>query len=1029
MNIGDIERATQNRVIKLLCGKLGYAYLGNRRDRENFNVEDGLLHDHLAHRGYSSVLINKAVMTLHSACENQTKSLYEVNQDTYSLLRYGAKEKEGVGEDNETVQFVDWEDPLNNDFAVAEEVTVGGNNTKRPDIVLYVNGIALAVLELKRSTISVSEGIRQNIGNQDDRFIKPFFTTVGLVMAGNDSQGLRYGVINTPEKYYLQWKEDRTATDELSGRIRNEIEAYGILLDKNVISVCSKERILELLHDFVIFDAGVKKVCRPNQYFGVKAAQQHIRCNEGGIIWHTQGSGKSLTMVWLARWIKEHIATSRVLIITDREELDGQIEDVFNGVHEEIYRTRSGRDLIARVNDTTPRLMCSLVHKFGRHGGEIGNEDYDHFIEELKQSLPDAFAPKGDFFVFVDECHRTQSGQLHQAMKAIMKDAMFIGFTGTPLMKQDKRTSLEIFGPFIHCYKYDEAVKDGVILDLRYEARTVDQNITSQERVDEWFDAKTRGLSDFSKARLKRLWGTMQNLSSSKSRLGKIAADVVLDFATKDRLQNGRGNALLVANSIYEACKYYEIFQGMSFKKCAIVTSYEPNVRDIRSESVGDDGETRALEQYDIYQKMLNWQDVATFEQEAKDKFAKSPAEMKLLIVVDKLLTGFDAPPATYLYIDKSMHDHGLFQAICRVNRLDGEDKDFGHIVDYRDLFMSLESAIKDYTGAAFDNYDKEDVQGLLSDRVETGRKRLDETLEELAAVCEPVPEPRDTICYVHYFCGNDQEDLDELRGNEPRRERLYKLTASLMRAYADIAADMAQAGYAADETTKIRKDVVAYQHMRDVIRLASGDYVDLKAFEPDMRHLIDTYISADESRTLANFGDSSLLDLLVSKGQDGLVMLPEGIQKDPEAVAETIENNVRRKIVEKSYANPAYYEKMSALLKGLIDARKQATMSYEEYLEQVVELTRNVVVPETSANYPTGIKDSATKRALYDNLGRDEDLTNVVYEAFLHAEEDGFRSNAIKERRIMRSISAVLGNDEEKAKEIYRIICEQDEY
>src|SRR5262249_7969517 len=274
---------------------------------------------------------------------------------------------------------------------------------KRPDLVLYVNGIAVGVLELKRSTISVAEGIRQNLDNQKKEFIEHFFSTIQLVMAGNDTQGLRYGIIQTPEKYYLTWKEDGPGNNPL---------------DKALRQLCNKTRFLELLHDFIVFDAGTKKLCRHNQYFGVKAAQARVKKREGGIIWHTQGSGKSLTMVWLAKWNRENVKDARRPIVTDRTELDEQIERVFKGVNEDIYRTTSGADLIATLNATKSWLVCSLVHKFG--GKEDDAQEVGDYIEELKKALPKDFKAKGDLFVFVDECHRTQSGELHKAMNAIL---------------------------------------------------------------------------------------------------------------------------------------------------------------------------------------------------------------------------------------------------------------------------------------------------------------------------------------------------------------------------------------------------------------------------------------------------------------------------------------------------------------------------------------------------------------------------------------------------------------------------------
>ncbi|RJQ25600.1 type I restriction endonuclease subunit R, partial [Candidatus Parcubacteria bacterium] len=850
--IGQKERLTQNRIIRLFQDNLKYDYLGNwEKDRENHNIEEHYLRAFWKKKRVNETLANKALYELNKVAGDQTKSLYDVNKEVYGLLRYGVKVKEEAGENSKTVMLIDWEHPENNLFAIAKEVTVSGRNTKRPDIVLYVNGIALGVLELKRSVVSVSEGIRQNLDNQKKEFIERFFTTVQFVMAGNDTQGLRYAPIGTPEKYYLTWKEESEIEDPL---------------DRALLQLCEKNRLLELIHNFIVYDAGTKKLCRHNQYFGVKAAQERIRKREGGIIWHTQGSGKSLTMVWLAKWIHENIKNSRVLVITDRIELDQQIEGVFKGVEEDIRRTKSGADLVGKLNQAKYWLIGSLIHKFP--GQEEGN--VSEYIDDLKNNLPKNFKAKGDIFVFVDECHRTQSGDLHKAMKSILPNAMFIGFTGTPLLKADKQKSIEIFGSYIHTYKYDEAVRDGVVLDLRYEARDIDQNITSQDKIDLWFDSKTKGLNDVALAQLKQRWGTMKKVLSSKDRLEKIVADILLDFETRDRLQSGHGNALLISGSIYQACKFYELFLAHGFDKCAIVTSYKPNPTDIKGEETGE-GYTEKLRQYEIYNKMLNGKDVETYEKEVKKKFIEEPGQMKLLIVVDKLLTGFDAPPATYLYIDKQMQDHGLFQAICRVNRLDGDDKEYGYIIDYKDLFMNLEGAVTDYTSGAFDAFDEEDVSGLLTNRLEKARERLEEAREAIKALCEPVVPPKDTLAYQHYFCAQDTSNKDHLKDNESKRIALYKLTVSLIRAYANIANEMSEAGYGGQEIEKIKQEVDYYEKVRTEIKLSSGDAIDLKMYEPSMRHLIDTYIRAEESRKISAFDDMTLIQLIVERGTDAI--------------------------------------------------------------------------------------------------------------------------------------------------------------
>jgi len=1049
-DVGQREIQTQKCVLAFFQEALGYAYLGYWKDREdNANIDEALLTGWLKRQGHGDKIIDKVLRELDKAAAlGGSKTLYDANREVYGLLRYGAKVKAAVGEQTKTVWLIDWANPDHNDFGVAEEVTVFGVNTKRPDLVLYVNGIALGVLELKRSTVSVSEGIRQNLDSQKKEFIRPFYTTVQFVMAGNDTEGLRYGVIETPEKYWLRWKEADAHPDV-------ELRAGENPLLRELGQLCGKARLLELVHDFMVFDAGIKKTCRHNQYFGVRAAQARVVKREGGILWHTQGSGKSLIMVWLAKWIREHVRDSRVLILTDRTELDEQIEKVFKGVSESIYRTKSGADLVRVLNASEEWLLCSLIHKFG--ASEEG--DVDAFVEDIKRSLPKGFRARGELFVFVDECHRTQSGKMHEAMKALLPDAMLIGFTGTPLLNSDKRRSIETFGPYIHTYKYDEAVRDGVVLDLRYEARDIDQRITSQTKVDQWFELKTSGLTDVARAQLKQRWGTMQKVLSAKSRLETIVADILMDMATRDRLQSGHGNALLVSGSIYSACRFFELFQQTELAgKCAIVTSYRPQAADIKGEETGE-GLTEKLRQYEIYRKMLAahfdepedaaMAKVERFEQEVKQRFIEQPGQMKLLIVVDKLLTGFDAPPATYLYIDKNMQDHGLFQAICRVNRLDGEDKDYGYIVDYKDLFRSLEASINDYTGEAFAGYDKADVEGLLKDRLQQGREHLEEAREAVKALCEPVEPPRDSASYLRYFCAAESGNAAQLKENEPKRVALYKLIAAYLRAYANLANEMRQAGYSESEAQTIRAEVDHYEKVRGEVKLASGDYVDMKLYEPAMRHLLDTYIRAEESERLSAFDDLSLVQLIVERGEKAVDALPDGLRKNRKAVAETIENNVRRLIIDEMAVNPKYYEKMSELLDALIAQRRQEALDYQSYLKRIVELTRRVSEPESHTEYPAAI-NTGVLRALYDNLeesvafavretpesyGADgaltarETLALALDRAIRAVKKADWRGNRFKEREVRNTIEELLGENDALVERIFEIVKAQREY
>ena len=1043
MSIGETEKATQKRVVDFFKDSsiLDYKYLGNLQDTANKNIIEDRLRDYLQISGYSDKLIDGAITELKKAADDMTHGLYDANQKVYSLLKYGAKVKESPDSAPKTVYFIDTKVPTNNVFAIAEEVTVIDRQEKRPDLVIYVNGIAMAVIELKKSSVSVSNGIRQNLTNQKDNFIASFFTTMQFCMAGNETEGLRYGTILTGEKYYMDWKpdgfcENEDERDPEDARIMSYCDTIDNLLLKQIYQMFDKKRFIDLIENFVIYDKGIKKVCRYNQYYGIKRTQNRLAKNRGGIIWHTQGSGKTLTMVWLSKWIlaNDKNDNPRVLIVTDREELDEQIEKTYKGVDEKIKRTKSCDDLLKELNSYDNSLMCSLVHKFGRRGGEATESDYDRYIDELKQSLPSNFEAKGRIYVFVDECHRTQSGKLHAAMKAIMPEAIFIGFTGTPLLKKDKKTSIEVFGTYIHAYKYNEAVRDGVVLDLRYEYRDIPQDISSTDRIDQWFDVKTRSLSSRAKARLKEKWASMQKIYSSRSRLERVAWDIMQDFDLKPRLMDGNGNAILVADSIYTACKYYDIFQQRGFKKCAIISSYIPQVGDLRTDTVSADDDTETYEKYETYLRMIGLdpdnlpekvsiqKKVEDFEKEVKDKFVNQPANMKLLIVVDKLLTGFDAPPCTYLYVDKSMQDHGLFQAICRVNRLDGETKEFGYIVDYKQLFGDLKTAMNKYTSGAFANYDAEDVDGLIKDRANEAIKHFDEILDKLEELCEGVEAPRDDIQYIHYFCGESgmDESMDEIYAR--LRERLYKLVSSLVRAFAEAKQYMMDNVNINGYEDKVH----FYAELKQTIGNKSGDFLDFKAYEPDMRKLIDNYINASDSIKIGEFDDLTLLDFVSDQGND--MTDDDATSTQREGAAEAIENNIRRKIIEKITVNPKYYEKMSAILSKLIEDRRNGVMSYKELLDEYIKMAKNMEHPEENEDYPESIRKSKAMQALYDNVDENEDLAIKLHKAVMNSKMQGFRGDSIKENKIKKALFDIL-NDDSEVERLYKIIEKQEEY
>jgi len=638
-------------------------------------------------------------------------------------------------------------------------------------------------------------------------------------------------------------------------------------------------------------------------------------------------------------------------------------------------------------------------------------------------------------------------------MKALMPNAVFIGFTGTPLLKRDAATSLEVFGGYIHTYKFSEAVADGVVLDLVYEARDIDQRLGSTDQIDQWFETKTRGLNDWQKDELKKQWGTMQQVLSSKSRMDRVVADIIFDFAVKLRLSSERGNAILVASSIYEACRYFSLFQKTVFKdRCAVVTSYDPKAGDVTLEETGANTETDRQFIYNTYTELLKDVQPApgksrteTYEDTVKALFVKEPARMKLLVVVDKLLTGFDAPPCTYLYIDKSMQDHGLFQAICRTNRLDGEDKDYGYIVDYKDLFKKVENAIAVYTSELDHSAGGADPEVMVQDRLKLGRERLDAAIEALALLCEPVEPPKTALEYIHYFCGNTEIAAD-LAEREPRRAALYKSTVALIRAYANIADDLAAAGYSPDDVERIKALQKHYLDLREIIRKAAGETLDLKPYEADMRHLIDTYIEAAAPRKISPFDNVGLLDLIVKTGiADAIANQMGGLKGNRDAIAETVENNVRSKIMKEHLTDPAFYEKMSTLLDEIIRLRKEKAIEYEEYLKRIADLATRVQAGK-AADAPVQL-NTPGRLALYNNLNGhvadhraadttiaygDEDaaldLALRLDEAVKHKRPADWRGVVAKEQMVKQAMYEVL-KDIDEVNRLYPIVFAQKEY
>lgn len=945
----DERYISQVPAIKVLQ-KLGYQYLSpEEAERIRGNLHDVILREFLEKKlrsinsyeykgkiyDFSDTSIQQAIRDLE---EPLTNGLVKANEAIYETLLNGRTYTEFLPDGSKksfTIQFIDWENFENNEFHLVEEFSVermDGRGTVRPDIVLFVNGIPFAVIECKKASISMEQGISQMIRNQGKDYAPQLFKFVQLVMSTNKNE-TKYATCSTPKKFWSVWQEEKE--EWLNTWLDKAVEGrIPTLQDKNIISLFHPERLLELTKFFTLFDKDVKKVARYQQYFAIKEIIKTIEerdengNRQSGVIWHTQGSGKSLTMVMLARYILSELVeyNPKVAIVTDRVELDKQIHKTFRHSRLKASRATSGSHLVDLINNNNADIVTSLVHKFDTAS--------KHKTVESR-----------DIFVLVDESHRTQYGELNIKMKKVFPNASYLGFTGTPLMKKEKNTMIK-FGKLIHTYTIADGVRDKAIVPLLYEGKMVDQTV-NQKAIDNRLEMITRNLNDDQKQDVMKKWSLFERIASSSQRISMIAFDINEHFLKNYKTQDSYFKAMLATNSKIEAIRYLESFEELGDLNCAVVIS-PPDQRE-GHEAV--DIESKDKVQRFWKQMMERYGTPDEYEDAIKDDFINGD-EIDLLIVVDKLLTGFDAPRATVLYVDKPMKEHTLLQAIARVNRL-YEGKDYGLIIDYRGLLNKLDQAMQMYSGAGLENFDPKDLDGAIYDVISIIGS-LRQYHSDLLQIFTPIMNKQDT------------EEYEVWLEDKERRDGFYDVLSKFGK-HLGIALESEKIynALSPDELQKYKKDLKFFQELRKSVKLRYSDTIDHKEYESKMQKLMDNYISAEEVIRITN-----PVDILNEKAfEEELERLDT-----KRAKADAIRTRLTKSVHAKWDENPAYYKKFSERIQEAIQEYKEKRISEAEYLNKMKDIMKDYRSGESSEGYPEIIKENRNAQAFY---GVTKDIMN----------------------------------------------------
>ena len=874
---------------------------------------------------FSAANIERAMEELD---EPLTDGLVRTSEKIYDALLLGKSYPETVGDGKSlsfNLKYIDWEHLENNLFHVTEEFVVDSldkQHNARPDIVLFINGIPFAVIECKAPHIPAEQAVEQMIRNQQADYIPQLFKYAQIVMATNKNT-VKYATAGTPKKFWSVWKEQDAAFLD-SGLAQFVADRVPTEQDRNIISLFRQERLMELTRYFVLFDANVKKICRYQQYFAIReimktVAQQDSRGNrQSGVIWHTQGSGKSLTMVMLAKYILMMLAdcNPRVVIVTDRKELDGQIAATFSHTRLNPARATSGRHLVELVTSGKADVVTTIINKFNT-------------AERLA-----ARNTSRDVFVLIDESHRSNYGSMAAKMRTVFPNACYIGFTGTPLMKREKNT-LTKFGKLIHKYTIQDGVEDGAIVPLIYEGRFVEQKV-DEENIDMWFRQTTKRLTDPQKEDLRQKWSSIRRLTSTDARIKRIALDINNHFILG--FKDTGFKAMLATNYKRDAIRYLKCFEQFGDLNCAVVIS-PPDTR----ESVDDIDEGTDHEVIEYWEKMMKqYGDADTYEEAMKNKFCDG--EIDILIVCSKLLTGFDAPICQVLYIDKELKEHGLLQAIARTNRLH-DGKEYGLIVDYRGLIQKLDAAMDMYSGAGLENFESGDLRGVVID-----------VLEVLGQLRTAYTNLIDIFTDIKNL--DDTEAVEVALADEKRREQFYNLLCAFGRALnLALNSEQVYAALPGEERKKYQDCFVFFSKVRRSVKIRYCDAIDNSEYEPLMQNLLDTHLSVAGLKQI-----TSPVDIL---NKDDFEQELEELGS-LHAKADAITSRLSKSISAKYEENPAYYDSFSKRIKDALDQYKEKVISEAEYLAKMRSILEDYRSGKSSVSYPERIKHNVHAQAFY---------------------------------------------------------------